>query len=249
MGEKQKSRVFMFDNADPEMQRAYERARDTFRYFWREVAWDRRRIIPALGMAAVKAPFSDGKKPGGKPDTEHMWMSEIDFDGEFISGELINAPNKLKSVKQGDSVRVRLAEISDWIYTVSDVAYGAHTVNLMRSRMSKKELKSHDDAWGLDFGDPAKVRLPTEQQQLAFCETLAASLKEHLVEHPEYATESFDGGWTLLHNEALAGNAPAVKVLLAAGADPEARTEAGKTPRQLAKSLGWDHVVALLAPK
>jgi uncharacterized protein YegJ (DUF2314 family) len=49
----------MFDDSDPEMQRAYESARATFRYFWREVAWERRRIIPALSLAAVKAPFSD----------------------------------------------------------------------------------------------------------------------------------------------------------------------------------------------
>src|SRR4051794_4481768 len=34
--------VRLFDNSDPEMQRAYERARASFRYFWREVAWERR---------------------------------------------------------------------------------------------------------------------------------------------------------------------------------------------------------------
>jgi uncharacterized protein len=48
MSESQPSRVFMFDNSDPEMQRAYENARATFRYFWREIAWERRRIVPAL---------------------------------------------------------------------------------------------------------------------------------------------------------------------------------------------------------
>jgi len=37
MSESQSSQVFMFDNSDPEMQRAYEAARLTFRYFWREV--------------------------------------------------------------------------------------------------------------------------------------------------------------------------------------------------------------------
>jgi len=50
----------MFDDSDPEMQRAYENARANFRYFWREVAWERRRIVPALDLACVKAPFSDG---------------------------------------------------------------------------------------------------------------------------------------------------------------------------------------------
>src|SRR6476620_11652286 len=41
MSESQPSRVFTFDNSDPEMQRAYESARATFRYFWREIAWER----------------------------------------------------------------------------------------------------------------------------------------------------------------------------------------------------------------
>jgi uncharacterized protein YegJ (DUF2314 family) len=53
----QPSQVFLADDGGPEMQRAYEQARDTFRYFWREIAWDRRRIVPALEMAAVKAPL------------------------------------------------------------------------------------------------------------------------------------------------------------------------------------------------
>jgi uncharacterized protein len=43
MSESHASKVFMFDNSDPEMQGAYEKARATFRYFWREVAWERRR--------------------------------------------------------------------------------------------------------------------------------------------------------------------------------------------------------------
>jgi ankyrin repeat protein len=37
-----------------------------------------------------------------------------------------------------------------------------------------------------------------------------------------------------------------VKVLLEAGADPAALTRHGMTPLQLARSLGWDSVAALL---
>jgi Uncharacterized protein conserved in bacteria (DUF2314) len=50
MSESQPSRVFMFDDNDPEMQQAYENVRATFRYFWREVARERRRIVPALDL-------------------------------------------------------------------------------------------------------------------------------------------------------------------------------------------------------
>src|ERR1043165_2567294 len=98
MSESRPSRVFMFDNSDPEMQRAYERSRATFRYFWREMAWERRRIVPALDMAAVKAPFADPPgtlRPQGQPEVEHMWLGEVDFDGESVTGVLLNDPNWL----------------------------------------------------------------------------------------------------------------------------------------------------------
>lgn len=99
----------MFDGDDPEMEHAMREARKTFGYFWRELAWERRRIVPALDMAAVKAPFADGPpspQQTDHPQVEEMWISEVDFDGQAVSGELLNSPNWLTSVKEGDEVRV-----------------------------------------------------------------------------------------------------------------------------------------------
>ena len=73
MSESNSAKIFSFDGGDPEMQHAYENARNTFRYFWREMAWERRRIVPALDMACVKAPFSDGEQAGD-------WGTDL-FDG------------------------------------------------------------------------------------------------------------------------------------------------------------------------
>ena len=47
------SQVFLFPNGDPKMQGAYEQARATFRYLWREIAWERRRIIPGDRKSVV----------------------------------------------------------------------------------------------------------------------------------------------------------------------------------------------------
>src|SRR6476646_8196498 len=108
MSESQPSKVFMADNSDPEMQQAYQNARACFRYFWREVAWERRRIVPALDLAYGKAPFSAGAQGAhtpGTPAVEHMWLSEVDFDGQVVSGVLMNAPNWLKTLRKGDDVR------------------------------------------------------------------------------------------------------------------------------------------------
>jgi uncharacterized protein YegJ (DUF2314 family) len=263
MSESQPSKVFMFDDSDPEMQRAYEKARATFRYFWREVAWERRRIVPGLGLACVKAPFSDGVRDTptqGDPEVEQMWLGEVDFDGQFVSGVLLNAPNWLKTVKAGDPARIPLDEISDWMYAVNGEVYGAYTVNLMRSRMDQRERKEHDTAWGLDFGDPKTIRIvpqkkhwfgrrDAEIQEHPMSEAMAPSLKERLAADPSMLHGKDDRGWTLLHQQALAGSAATVKVLLECGADINAVTDHGMTPLQLARSLGWDKVVALLLSK
>jgi ankyrin repeat protein len=75
---------------------------------------------------------------------------------------------------------------------------------------------------------------------------MAASLKKQLAKDPSLISSTNDRGWTLLHHEALAGSAPTVMALLEARADPTSQTNDGKTPLQLAQSLGWDNVVALL---
>ena len=268
MSDSKPSKVFLFDNADPEMQQAYVAARKSFGYFWREVSWERRRIVPALDLACVKAPFSDGEggepRAADAPEVEHMWMSEVGFDGRFLTGTLLNKPNWLKTVAEGDPVGVPRGEMSDWMYAISGEVFGAHTVNLLRSRMGRAERRDHDAAWGLDFGDPNKVRLAPEPKQGGglftrwfakpdadgaehpMSEGMALKLQQELAKDPKLASGKDDEGWTLLHHEALAGNLATVRVLLATGADPAAKTDGGMTPLRLAKSLGWDKVVAEL---
>jgi uncharacterized protein YegJ (DUF2314 family) len=267
VNDSQASQVFFADDNDPEMQRACGNARATFRYFWREVSWERRRIIPALDLACVKAPFSDdepGAPPVDTPQVEQMWLSEIDFDGRLVSGMLLNTPNWLKSVKQGDAVRIPLGQISDWMYVISRKVFGAWTVNLLRSRMGPRECQEHDAAWGLNFGDPTAVHVVSEPnkgggllkgwfgkgqadpQEHPMSENMAASLREQLAQDRSLVSVTDARGWTILHQESLAGNTAAVRVLLDAGADPNAATDHGMTPVQLARSLGWDRVAALL---
>lgn len=260
MSDSDQSKVFMFDNSDPEMQRAYENARRSFRYFWREVSWESRRIVPALGLAAVKAPFADEDEIDSEsddPEVEHMWFDEIDFNGRTISGTLLNTPNWLTNYDAGDRVRVARREISDWMYVVDGDVYGAFTVNVLRSRMDRRERREHDDAWGLNFGDPRKIRVVPQaknwfdgenplQQEHPMSVSMAPELKREVRSNPSLMNDPDERGWTLLHHEALAGSAHSVKVLLEAGADPNAKSPRGATPLKLAKVLGWKKVVALL---
>jgi uncharacterized protein len=263
MSDAPSSTVVMFDNSDHEMRRAYEQARSTFRYFWRELAWERRRIVPALDLACIKAPFSDGPsqhRTEVSPKEEQMWLNEIDFDGQFISGILLNEPNWLKSVKVGDSARFTPDQITDWMYVIDREVYGAFTVNLIRSRMSAKGREEYDRAWGLSFGDPATVRLVRvgggwfENLDAADGEhpmslAMVPSLQKGIAGDPSLIHSADERGWTLLHQQALAGSAATVEVLLDAGADVNAVTENRMTPLQLACSLGWVNVASLLTSR
>jgi hypothetical protein len=124
--------------------------------------------------------------------------------------------------------------------------------------MSPAERREHDDAWGFKFGDPKKTRIGPPPKAFGkkppkpagddhpLDETMAASLKTNLKKRPELATGKDSEGWTLLHQEALAGNGASIKALLEAGADPNAKTKHGMTPRQLAESLGWKKAAELL---
>lgn len=158
----QAGNVILISGDDPEIYQANLEAQKTFKYFWREMHWEKRRIIPGLSMAAVKFPFSDGDAApadSNEPAVEHMWVMDVDFDGTTITGTLNNAPRWLKTVHEGDSVALPIGLLEDWMYVVGDRVYGGHTVSVTRKRMSPRELKEHDSAWGLDFGLPGSVRL------------------------------------------------------------------------------------------
>lgn len=155
------SNLYRNEGEDAEMEAASVKARDTFGFFWRELAWEKRRIIPGLGIAALKVAFSDPPEMRSSDpnalETEHMWLGDVDFDGKEVTGTLMNEPHSLQSVSEGDTVTFGQDRINDWMYAVHDRVYGGFTVNLIRSRMSKGERKQHDGAWGLEFGDPENV--------------------------------------------------------------------------------------------
>lgn len=207
------------DGDDPEMAQASEEARASFRYFWRELAWERRRIIPALELSAVKVAFWDGgsaeppRATGSEPAVEHMWVGDIDFDGRLVRGRLLNDPRWLRSVRAGHAVEVPLARVEDWMYAMSGRVYGGFTVNLLRRRMSRAERREHDDAWGLDFGAPEVVLVPPTKGGLfrkstptapdaehPMSENMVESLRQALVKDPGMVHEKDERGWTLLHH-------------------------------------------------
>jgi uncharacterized protein YegJ (DUF2314 family) len=268
MSDGTRSPVFLAKSDDPEMARAVTRAVDTFKYLWRELTWEYRRIVPALELSAIKAAFNDPE--GGVDDVEHMWLSDVEFDGDVISATLMNAPNELTSVQQGDQITLRRDEIEDWMYVREGRVYGGFTIQVLRAGMSSADRHGHDTAWGFTFAEPGRVDLVPNWQEKGkkgllgrlfgggapppgdpdaehpMSENMAAGLQEAVEKDRNAFFELGPAGLNILHSLALGGSAACVRALLAAGADPQLKTATGKTARELATMMGWPRVVELL---
>lgn len=265
--------IFFADGANPKMLEAYQKAQQTFKYFWREQSWEYRRIIPALTVSCVKVAFSEDLPDSEFPAVEHMWINEIDFDGDTVRGYLINEPNQLTNIQVGDYVEVPLNEISDWLFAISPSVkkptglsklfsssseplpktYGGFTIQAMRAEMSPEERESHDHAWQLDFGDFDDIQVVNGQKENPGNLTehpMSINMREELIkfisQHPEELTQQDDRGYTLLHRETIAGNLSSVEVLLGAGADKNLKTAQGKTALDFARQLQWEHLIPTL---
>lgn len=264
---------FIFtDGKDPKMIEAYKKAQESFKYFWRELSWEQRRIIPGLNLACVKASFSE-KTSDGEEIVEHMWMNDIYFDGDTVSGYLINEPNDLTTIQPGDYFERPLHEISDWLFAITPMqkktkglsklfssssepipkAYGGFTIQKMRADMSESERKDHDEAWQLDFGDFNEIEVVNEQKEKPenlIEHPMSKNMKEDFVkflnDYPAELTNIDESGFTLLHRETIAGNLSSVEVLLEAGADKNLKTNNGKTALDYAKQLNWEHLIPVL---
>jgi uncharacterized protein len=234
--------ISFHEGSDPEMLAASQKARETFRYFWSQVALDFNRIVPAINIACLKVPFSEDVN--GEIKVEQMWVEQIYFDGIAVTGILVNSPHWLTSVKGGDEVTFPISQISDWLCVMDGQVYGAYTIQVLRSGMDKEERRNHDEAWGLDFPEPDTILLPERNEK--FEDVIANLIKEQIEEDPSTLSSDFGDGRTLLHLEALYGRIPSIQVLLKHGADRTACCNRGWTAQDYAQSLQWDSVVELL---
>ena len=251
-------KVTLIESDDFSIERARQFARATFKYFWRELYWERRRIIPGLDLSAIKLPFEDeGIRNDGNPEVEHMWVDDVMFDGYTLSGVLMSSPNWISSVAHGDFVRAPIDHMDDWLFAVGGVAYGGFTIQAIRAKMEAEELADHDGAWGLDFAAPDKVRLTHKEGEVSpsidlpfkdhpMCLNCLEQIENQLSKNPQFMNEPDERGWLLLHHEAMAGNMAIIQILLKHGCDVNAKTRDGQTAADLAAAIGWMEICDLL---
>ena len=243
--------IYFVSRDEDYMQRAFEQARESFKYFWRELYWERRRIAPGLDYAMVKICFLD--VVNGEEVGEHMWVNDVEFDGETIYGTLVNEPDSVQNVKVGDQISAKFTDMSDWLFAIDGRAYGGFSVQAMRSRMQKDELAEHDAAWGLDFGDYNDILVVFEQKEHPenliehpMSKNMRGQVEQYIKTHPSMVSDTDELGFTQLHHEALTGNLTIINLLLENGASKNARTKSGKTAAELAKQIGWSEIAKVL---
>jgi uncharacterized protein YegJ (DUF2314 family) len=251
--------AFNAPSEDIEIDKASINARKSFKIFWRELSWEMRRIIPAHSLCAVKRAFPTKKNKKGDVFVEHMWLGDITFDGQIISGQLLNQPDEIENLNQGDPVQFHYEEMSDWMYSIGEKIYGAFTVNVIRTRMTEKELKAHDNAWGMDFGDPNNIHVEDMLSFDEFLLTPSSELPEHpmsknMIDKSEAGIKEMGSrindpsvfGMTMLQFESLAGNLAQVQLLIKYGADKRIKNVHGQTAQDLAKMFNWSGILAIL---
>ncbi|HCQ9606825.1 TPA: DUF2314 domain-containing protein, partial [Acinetobacter baumannii] len=139
---------------------AFESAISTFKYFWRELYWEYRRIVPALELAYVKCAFiQENLEDKNEPLIEYMWIDQVDFDGSTISGTLLNEPYIIDNVQSGETVRLKFESIVDWMFLSNGTVHGAFTIQEYRKTLDESGRKEYDEAWGIDFGNPDEIFL------------------------------------------------------------------------------------------
>lgn len=90
---------------DAEMIAAIEEARTRFPEFCTAFA-----NAPTKAGFLVKARFEE------EEEVEHMWISVTELTDTLIYGKLINSPNAISNVREGQFVEVDSDKVSDWAY-------------------------------------------------------------------------------------------------------------------------------------
>ena len=82
---------------------------------------------------SVKAPIQD------KGETEHFWLTDVEFrDGEF-TGLIGNEPGIVGNVQLGQKWTIKKAEISDWMFMRDGKMHGNYTMRPLLKTMPAEE--------------------------------------------------------------------------------------------------------------
>lgn len=93
---------------------------------------------------AIKKPFAIQEK-----GQEHIWLSNVTYDGKLFHGRVNNEPVDAKKVKLGDPATVSPAEISDWMFVRNGKLVGGQTILVFYDLKSPAGRKKFEAETGL----------------------------------------------------------------------------------------------------
>ncbi|MCG9490942.1 DUF2314 domain-containing protein [Acinetobacter pittii] len=233
---------------------AFDKAISTFKYFWRELYWEYRRIVPALELAYVKCAFiQENPEDTNQPLIEYMWIDQVNFDGSTISGTLLNEPYIIDNVQAGETVRIQFESVVDWMFLSNGVVHGGFTIQEYRKTLNASDRKEYDEAWGIDFGNPDEILLAYDQKNCPenldehpMCKNMLDQFIDIINADPKIISEKDESGNQLLHREVLAGNYLFVREILTMNVNKLIMNNQSMTPLDLAHKMGWSNIVNLL---
>jgi len=125
--------VVNFSAADPVMNAAIAKARDSLPAFWARFK------APAANEAdfTLKLGISDGTY------TEHFWCAEIVGDARKATCVINNEPAQVFTVKFGERIDVDPAIISDWMYLRDGLIVGGETFRVIIDQMPKDQAAEY----------------------------------------------------------------------------------------------------------
>ncbi len=137
------STIYLVDAADKEMNQAIKTANQTLNEFNRALE----NPAPSYSGFALKTRFNTAN--GG----EHIWISNIlRIDNNYF-GIVDNLPEFSEDVSIGDTIQIKKANISDWMYLDNQKLRGGYTIRIVRNRMTEQERIQFDAESGIIFED------------------------------------------------------------------------------------------------
>lgn len=133
-GEQSVTKIFL---DDAEMSAAMADAQVSKAAFLRALAAPK----PNQTGFSAKHPFSTTKGDGQR---EHIWISQLTYDGTLLHGIVSNDPLYVSHLKIDDFVSFHPMELTDWMYFEDGKVVGGYTIRVLRKRMNAEDVTEFD---------------------------------------------------------------------------------------------------------
>ncbi|MGI8436907.1 MAG: YegJ family protein [Chthoniobacterales bacterium] len=122
------------EDNDKQCERAAEKAQRALGFFMAAL----RAKKPGDSSFEIKKGFMDGE------NYEHLWITDVTYDGKNFHGTIDNKPVDVKNVHLGQRVTVKPGDVSDWMFVKNGDLMGGYTTRVLYARLSKEQKAEFD---------------------------------------------------------------------------------------------------------